>query len=161
MPAFVDYTTTSLGGNLWRFDYTINNSTPNIDFDELSIYFDVDSFTLLDSLVAPAGWHVLALQPDAGIQADGVYDALNLGGFVASGASLSGFSVVVTYRGTGVPEAPTFELIDSTQFSVVWSGSTSPVPGGAIPEPSTALLVLLPLWAIRQRVARGFSVPGR
>jgi hypothetical protein len=32
----VDYTAKSLGGNLWRYDYTIDNPTPSLGFDEVT-----------------------------------------------------------------------------------------------------------------------------
>lgn len=140
----IDYTTTSLGGNLWRYDYTINNTTPSIGFDGFTVYFDVNSFELLTGATAPANWDLLVLEPDTTLPADGLYDALHLGGPVGDGVSLSGFSVSLTYLGAGTPGAQPFELYMSDPFAVVYTGETSELRDpGQLPEPTSLALVLL------------------
>lgn len=141
----VDYSATALGGNLWRYDYTINN-TPGIVFDEMSIYFDVNRYELLTSPVAPAGWDPLVMQPEPVIPADGVFDVLNLNGYVANGETVPGFSVTFAYLGLGDPGVQSFDLLDSSEFIVTYSGRTSSgEPGGNVPEPGSAVLVVLAL----------------
>ena len=144
----VDYTATPLGGNLWRYDYTINNTTPSTGFDGLTVYFDVNAYELLTDLVAPVNWDPIAVQPDGGIPSDGFYDALNLGALLGDGASLSGFSVSFTYLRAGAPGAQRFDLYDSKNFSVLLSGTTSqPDDPRRVPEPASLALLLLGLGA--------------
>ena len=152
----VEFTTTSLGGNLWRYDYTINNMSPSLGFDELTLYFDVNSFGLLNAPTAPPGWDPIVIQRDTGLLSDGFFDVLNLGGLVSDGISVSGFSVEVSYFGGGAPGAQSFDLLDSSTFTVVFSGQTvqllDPVPV-PVPAPATGLLVVLALGiagAVRQ-----------
>lgn len=146
---YVDFAATALGGNLWRYDYTVNNTGPSIAFDELTVYFDPSSYASLSGPSAASGWDAIAIQPDSGIPADGYYDALSLGGLVANGASVSGFSVSFEFLESGVPGAQRFEFLNSSDFSVVLSGSTSPAaPVNQVPEPSSTALVLLGLVGI-------------
>lgn len=142
----VDFTTTSLGGNLWRYDYTINNETPSIGFDELTVYFDVNDYELLSSPVAPDGWDPLIIQPDPGIPADGFYDVLKLDGLLGQGVSVSGFSVSFAYLVDGTPGAQSFDLLDSSDFSVVYAGTTTVL--SAVPEPASLALMLAGLVGI-------------
>ena len=44
---------TSLGGSSWRYDYTINNPTRSMGFDEITVYFDSTKFTNLSGGTAP------------------------------------------------------------------------------------------------------------
>lgn len=146
---YVDFAATALGGNLWRYDYTINNTGPSIAFDELTVYFDSASYALLSGPSAASGWDAIAIQPDSGIPADGYYDALSLGGLVANGATISGFSVSFEFLGAGAPDVQRFEFLNSNDFSVVLSGSTSPTaPVNQVPEPSSTALILLGLAGI-------------
>jgi hypothetical protein len=138
----IDYVLTALGGNLWRYDYTINNPVPSLGFDELTVYFDVGQYELLSAPAAPAGWDPIAVQPDAGIPSDGFFDALNLGAPLADGASVSGFSVEFAYLGVGTPGAQRYELLDSLTLTIIGSGTTELAPA-AVPEPSTSMLALL------------------
>ena len=138
----VDYLATSLGGSLWRYDYTINNTTPSIGFDELTVYFDVATFRLLSNAIAPIDWDPLVVQPDAGLPTNGFFDALNLDGLLGDGASVSGFSVSFEYLGAGRPGAQAFDLLDSSNFIVVNSGTTERRDGSpAIPEPDRKSVV--------------------
>ena len=139
----VQYQVTSLGANTWRYDYTINNTTPSAGFDELTIYFDPSKYSLLNSPVAPAGWDPLVIQPDTGIPADGYFDVLNLGGLLADGASFTGFSIEFTYLLNGTPGSQSYDLYDSSDFILVGSGRTTGAPTNDVPEPDTLALMLL------------------
>ena len=67
----VDSTVTALGGSSWRYNYTINNPTPSLGFDEVTVYFDSTKYANLRAPIAPLGWDPLVVQPDTGIPADG------------------------------------------------------------------------------------------
>jgi hypothetical protein len=86
-----------------------------------------------------ADWDTLALQPDPGLPADGLYDALAL----VNNASLAdAFVVDFIWRGTGTPGTQRFEIFDDT-FAVIDEGGTIPAGGPTpIPEPTTLALVL-------------------
>ena len=141
----VQYTATPLGGSNWRYDYTIINTTPSAGFDELTIYFDPSRYGALASGTAPSGWDPLIVQPDTGIPADGFFDVLNLAGLLADGETVSGFSVVFSYLVAGTPGAQSFDLYESSNFTLVGSGRTAPTQATHVPEPQTLALMLAAL----------------
>lgn len=145
----VDYTVTNISGNQWRYDYTINNPTPGLAFDEVTIYFTEGVYELLTDATAPAGWDALAIDPDSGIPADGFYDVLNLGGLLSDGETVTGFSVGFTFLGAGTPGAQSFDLIYSRDFSVAYSGRTAAIAApGQVPEPTSLGLALIALGGV-------------
>lgn len=162
--ATVAYEVTFLGGNQWRYDYTVNNSMPSLRFDELTVYFDVNRYSTLASPLAPPGWDPIVIQPDIHIPANGFYDALNLSGINTTGASISEFFVSFDYIFAGTPSSQTYELVDSSTFSIVGSGMTIeapvvPNPPSTVPEPSSLLLMLLGLASVC--AASGFRFRGK
>ena len=140
----VKYTVASLGGNAWRYDYTLTNIDLTRPFDELTVFFDPSVYELLSAPLAPAEWDPIVVQPDTGIPSDGFYDVLKLSGPVTDISSISGFSVSFRYLSTGSPGAQPFTLLDSSGFITIQTGRTE-VPGAVVvvPEPPTALLLLL------------------
>ena len=60
----VDFTATALGGGIWLYDYTVNNNSPSLGFDELTIYFDPSTFSSLGTVSTAAGWDLILVQPD-------------------------------------------------------------------------------------------------
>ena len=154
----VEYTVAPLGVNAWRYDYTLTNIDLTTPFDELTVYFDFAKYELLSDPTAPTGWDPLVVRPDLGIPSDGFYDVLRLAGPLSDTNPVSGFSVSFLYLGIGTPGAQPFTLLHSSDFSVVQLGKTQ-VPGavGVVPEPSTAMLLLLAgplLMAIERRRRR-------
>jgi hypothetical protein len=143
----IDYTATPLGGNLWRYDYKVNNPTPSLGFDQLTVYFELGKYELLADPTAPVGWDPLVVQPDPGIPSNGFYDVLNLAGPLADGLSVAGFSVNFAYLGAGTPGSQPFELLDSAAgFTPVFSGTTVlPTVPPPVPEPASGALLVLGL----------------
>ncbi len=146
----VQYTTTALGGDLWRYEFTLQGQAPSGGFDGLTIYFAPTSFGLLTSLVAPPDWDPLVIQPDTALPADGFVDLLHVSGLLNGTVDPVGLSVDVRYLGTGSPSSQRFELYVSDPFSVVLSGETQ--QANEVPEPGTIFLVA---------VALGFGLSGR
>lgn len=145
----VDYTVTNISGNQWRYDYTINNPTPALAFDEVTIYFAEGVYELLTDATAPAGWDALAIDPDSGIPADGFYDVLNLAGLLGDGETVTGFSVSFNFLGAGTPGAQSFDLILSQDFSITYSGRTAAFgTPGQVPEPTSLGLALIALGGV-------------
>lgn len=137
----IDFTSTSLGGNQWRYDYVVTNNTLQSAIEEFTIYFDQSLFGLLSAPQAPQGWDPLVLQADVNIPAAGLYDALALNGGIGVGASGGGFSVVVEYFGAGTPGAQHFTVSDPLSFAELDAGQTGDalVP---IPLPASTWLLL-------------------
>jgi hypothetical protein len=148
--ATIDYTSTSLGGNAWRYDYTITNDGL-APINEFSVYFDETAFASLTLLSTAPSWDSLVLQPDLALPSRGLFDGLALSAGLAAGDVLSGFSVSFTYLLASAPGSQPFEIINPVTFGVVESGQTRlfvPGNGGGggvtspIPEPATWLLLL-------------------
>jgi hypothetical protein len=157
----LDSTLTSLGANQWRYDYTINNPT-DVYFDELTVYFDVANYGQLEAPIAPGSWDAVLVQPDAGIPANGYVDFWNPFDVMTPGSSESGFSVTFNFLGTGSPGAQSFDLIDSTTFAVVYSGTTTVVDSTIpVPESSSLSLVILGLaiGVLKFRLQKQASTP--
>jgi hypothetical protein len=143
----IQYSTTSLGGSSWRYDYVVTNDSL-ASLDEFAIHFDPASFADLVHLASPAGWSTTVLQPGPGA---GVFDSLGVDAGIANGASLGGFSVSFTFLGTGTPGSQPFDIIDPFVVppTILQSGVTT-----LVPEPAAALMLpagLLALWMARRR----------
>lgn len=142
----IDFTTIQIGTNHWRYDYTIHNDTLGIPIEEFTIFFDESTYANLGNIPSLAQWDLIALQPDSGIPADGLFDGLGLSGGIAAGATLSGLSVSFDYLGTGIPELQRFSIVDPVSFAVLDSGNTTNA-AVALPLPDTLSLVGLGLLA--------------
>lgn len=140
----VEYSLTALGGDVWRYDYSLSNIGPAENFDEFTVYFDAPGITGITAVATPAGWSSLVVQPDPQLPDAGFFDALNLAGVVPAGSVISGFSVSFSYLAGLMPGAQRFELVLSEPFQTVVSGVTSPAPS-AVPLPVPAALLLFGL----------------
>lgn len=157
--ASVDFSERFLGGTRWQYNYSLVSSGPSSGLDELTVYFDRTLFSSLEAIYAPTGWDVMVAQPDLAIPADGFYDALLSTGSPLSSAPVDGFQVSFTYLGNGAPPPQPYDLIRSSDFTTLESGMTVQVAPAALPEPSTAWLMLLGLmvlsaskWTLKPRV---------
>ena len=136
----ITFTTTSLGSDNWRYDYTLNLDAAAPAFDEFTIYFNGSSFASLVNPIGPPGWDAIAVQPDLAIPAEGFFDALRLGP-PSPLATIPGFSVTFRLLSGDSPGNQQFELLNSADLTVVASGITEPGVAAPVPEPSTLLLV--------------------
>lgn len=136
--ASVDLPDVTLGQDLYRYDYLLDEFPYDADFG-FSVLFDPALYASLESPPSAVGseWDIISLQPDVALPADGLYDALAL---VNSPLALSGFSVEFVWLGGGTPGVQPFVVYD-TSFAPVEVGQT-------IPEPGTALSLLLGLCMI-------------
>lgn len=125
-----------LGGGLWRYDYTLyNTSDPIADagFDLFDFFLTFDPTRSLTMITLPTGWEIIA---GAGL-AD-IFSAnpgpSPIGTDIAPGESLSGFSFAFNYRAGDLPFETLF--VNPLGDPASYAGTTAPVP-----EPSTLLLL--------------------
>jgi len=166
------YATEHLGGDTWRYDYTLGNQT-GAPIESFRIYFDFGlyefeltevelfpGFTALEvdpgSYAGPANWDIYVAPTDEifGVPLDGYFDALALGAPHAPGALLGGFSIVFSFLGAGAPGSQYFELLDAFGTNVLGSGFTQRMAIVDVPEPGSAGLLalgLLAAWRFRIR----------
>jgi hypothetical protein len=153
----IQYTLIPLGGDLYRYVYTITNSPGSSPAELFDILFDTSLYSETSlQIVTPtnlhADWSEQLLGSLPGIPA--AYDVLSLKGGVAGGTFVTGFSVQFRWLGAGVPGAQPFKVYNATNFQLLQSGSTSGVL--AVPAASTFSLltlafgVVLIVWAQRR-----------
>ncbi|HEV8543140.1 MAG TPA: hypothetical protein VGR78_12165 [Verrucomicrobiae bacterium] len=135
----IDYNLVSLGGNQWKYTYTVENDTIAGAITDFLIYFpslsssDAFNYTL-DSTITPTGWNGSLFAPSA----------VDLGGFaewsggsIPAGGSDGVFGVEFTYTGTERLGQQSFEVYDDN-FNLLDSGSTSRA-GAAVPEQTATM----------------------
>jgi hypothetical protein len=134
----VNFTTTELGGNSWRYDYSFSGLNLSSN-QELDIAFDASSFGTLSEGVAGTGFDLALFQPDLPPGAAGQYSLLAL---VNNPATTGTFSVDFIYKGTGTPGSQPFAIYDDNFIPIhlLLTGTTAPLASGAAPEPSTMWL---------------------
>ena len=140
------------GEDLWRYEYVVSG----FDFLEnqgFSIEFDDSLYSDLEDPPPPVSpdWDIISLQPDPGVPAPGLYDALALTDHASLGQT---FGLTFVWLG-GAAQVPGAQPFTISQFDaagallgVLDSGSTA-----AVPEPSTMLLLgsALALSRLRRR----------
>lgn len=126
----IHYDVTNVSANTWEYSYTVNNDTLGFDIEEFTVYFEsglYQNLAITDVNAVP-GWDPLTVEPDNFLNNDGFYDALAMGGGLAPGNGIGGFTVRFEFLGTGMPGSQLFEVVDPLDFTVLDSGQTSLVP---------------------------------
>lgn len=144
----IQYSLVSLGGNAYRYIYSItNNGSSGAPVQLFDILFDTSLYQESSlQIVTPSSLHsqwsevLLAGVPPA---IPAAYDALALQGGVAAGTTVTGFSVQFTWLGPGVPGAQPFQIYDPQTFQLTQSGQTSSSSSVSVPAASTLSLILL------------------
>jgi hypothetical protein len=143
----IQYTIVPVGGNVYRYVYSITNNaaTGSAAIQLFDILFDTSLYQESSlQIVTPAPLHtqwseqLLSSAPSV----PAAYDALSLTGGIAAGSTVTGFSVQFTWLGTGNPGSQPFQVFDPNTFAVLQSGVTSTLPVG-VPAASTLTLFLL------------------
>lgn len=160
----VNYQSTNLGGNAYRYDYTITNDgsiTPEIGlFDILfdPALYDEASLLNVSNPSLDAGWSQMFLGSGIGVPA--AFDVFANGSGIELGSSVAGFAVQFLWLGAGSPGAQGFEIYDPETFELLGSGtSTLRPPATTVPEPTafalmTSALAMLALLRRRPRWTR-------
>lgn len=143
----VTYDLIALGGNAFRYDYTISNDGSlgaGVAVELFDISFDASLYqesSLVISTSSPLNteWDENILASAPGIPA--IYDAFALNGGIAGGASATGFSVSFTWLGG--PQGPggqVFEIFDPVTFALLEAGTTN--AASPVPVPGTMVLMV-------------------
>jgi hypothetical protein len=118
------------GQDLWEYSYRVSdlalaaNQGFAIRFDQ-TLYLDLQS----PPPWVNGAWNVMTLQPDLGLNADGLYDALALQG---NPSLANSFSINFVWLGSGTPGAQPYEIYD-TDFATLARGETVAPPPAALP----------------------------
>jgi hypothetical protein len=154
----IDFTAQSVGGNTWRYDYSVTNDTLTDPLEEFTIFFDRNFYSNLQVAASPSGWDSLVVQPDLNIPDHGFFDSLSLMGGLLPGQTASGFSVLFDWTGTSEPGGQSFSVVDPESFEPIDGGTTrrpNAPPPVSVPEPGTLILFALGLLALLGRPRRG------
>ena len=154
----IEYEVTELGGDSFRYDYTITNDgsiTNNLEL--FGINFDptlYDEFSLLPDLTGEAldNWDGTILGSGIGLPA--AFDLFAFGPGLATGDTLSGVGIEFTWIGLDLPGSQDFEVFDSFTFDFLGGGfSELRVDEGpiAVPEPPMWTLLMAGLGLLRMR----------
>ena len=152
--ATIEYTTTSLGGTQWQYDYAITNDSLDAAIDEFTIFFAQGLYSNVMPMAAPAGWDAIAVNADPALGSAGFFDAAASGTGIAPGKTLAGFSATFNFLGSGLPGAQTFDIVDPVTFVTLQNGVTSSASAVSVPSPAVWALMLvgaLPLLGSRRR----------
>jgi hypothetical protein len=151
----ISYSSSALGGERWRYAYTVQVLPGESAIDEFTVYFDTSQYRNLLVEGSPPNWDSIVLQPDLSIPSDGMFDSLALDTGIEPGHVLGNFFVSFDFSGSGTPGAQRYEVVDPVTFAVIRSGLTDagePPPGPSeLPEPGTLTLVLAGAFAFLVR----------
>ncbi|WP_373501869.1 PEP-CTERM sorting domain-containing protein [Desulfococcus sp.] len=135
--------------DLWRYDYTLKNtSDPILDegFDIYEVFFEYDFNSSFSVLSLPADWD-LTYGSGFGTGISLVAGPSPFGSDIAPGQSLSGFSFLFDYQAGALPFEVTFANPEDVDNPVIMAGNSAPgtIP---VPEPSTMISLLLGLTGV-------------
>lgn len=139
-----DLADTTVGQDLWRYDYTL--SGPVDAFGSVNLLFGHASYADLLSQTTDATLSLLDTQPDAGLLADGVVFVTPTNGLLAG--DTTALSVQFVWLGQGAPGSQPFEVVDGNGSPAGSGRSAAPAVNG-VPEPSALALALTALLALR------------
>jgi hypothetical protein len=144
----VRYIVEPVGGNVYRYVYSITNSGGSPTVQLFDILFDTSLYQESSlQIVTPAPlnsqWSQQILHSVPPI-VPAAYDVFSIAGGIPAGATVTGFSVQFTYLGSGTPGAQPFQVYDATTFALLQAGTT--LQGiTSIPTASTVSLSVLGL----------------
>jgi len=134
----VTYTETSLGGGIFRYDYTVSNSLDPVSQAGFNLFDLVFTFPSAPSILSlPGGWE--AIREMNSVEVFSTNSGPPPGGTdIAPGDSLGGFRFLFTTRIGDVPFTASFVNPINPNQPLVLSGTST---SSAVPEPMTVLLL--------------------
>jgi len=157
------YEVENIEDNQWKYNYTVGNET-DAPIDWFTIWFDPELYEFdtvgsgddveadPESYVGPAEWDIIVavptpLLPGPDDDQFGLYDGFTplpdestLGRPVDPGSRVSGFSMIFTWLGTGMPGKQPFTLGGDWLPTDLF---TEPLAAGPVPVPEPGTLGLL------------------
>jgi hypothetical protein len=130
--AVINYEASNLGGDTWRYDYTVTNDGSTTALVGLwDILFDTASYaesslSIVSSPALAAAWDERIL--GSGLLIPAAYDVAAISGGIATGQSRDGFAVQFRWLGAGTPGPQPFQIFDPNTFGLLGSGTTAVVP---------------------------------
>jgi hypothetical protein len=160
--AVVLYQTISLGGGIFRYNYSIFNNAalgPGVPIELFDVLFDPalyqeSSLAFVSPPPLSTQWSEMVFTSVPPLPA--LYDVLANTGGIPDGGSVSGFSVQFAWLGQGTPGSQPFRIYDSQTFDLLLSGTTA-----SAPEPSTVALLATSLACVVFRYRRRRNCPER
>ena len=155
----IEYALSSLGGNSYRYTYTITNVSLSGPVQDILLDFDAALFDELSLVFSNNGrteWSGAVFGSVFGTPAQ--LDIYTSGAGLGIGEQIEGLSIDFTWNGVGLPGAQAFTVYDPATFTALDAGVTVPAdvtPPGGVPEPATASLVLLALLCLGSAGRRG------
>lgn len=130
------YELASLGGNTWRYIYTVVNDNPPLG--QAIEWFQIQ-FPGATALTAASGpsitsrWDEAIFPEVLGVE-PATYDVLARLDGIGSGQHETGFAVDFSWTGTGLPASQSYSILDPASLGVIADGQTlmaagTPVPG--------------------------------
>ena len=134
----IAYDLESLGGNGYRYTYTVTNDGTTGGAVELfdvlfdPALYDESSLTIATNDPPSSSWDQIILA--SGLSVPAAYDALSLTGGIPIFGFETGFKVEFQWLGADLPGAQGFAIYDPVTFDLLESGNTTVVPlPGALP----------------------------
>lgn len=141
---YTDITLSDLGNDLWQYSFAFEN-TGSEDIEEITVWTEYGLTGLEITTVNAQGWDEIIIPADDFIKSGAGYDLLNTDTPLASGGTISGFSVAFVYAGDAtLLEMPWYECINASTYETQYS---------SIPEPATMDLLGLGGLFIRRKRA--------
>lgn len=139
----IDYEVVSLGGNQYRYVYSVVNNGAFSDSTAIGLFdimFDTDlyletSLNIVSDSAITTAWDEMILDSGEGVPAG--YDVLALLNGVGVGQTVTDFAVEFEWLGSGAPGAQAFEIYDPITFELLATGMTT-----AVPEPQVIWMML-------------------
>lgn len=148
----IDLTDTTLGEDLWSYQYHVDGFTFSPD-QGFTVYFNESQYSTLSNPQGGPEWDILLAQPDVNIPAAGFFDALNLSSGMAANFD---FSVdVVWLGGLAAPGSQFFERYEliNSGITILETGDTVP-SASEVPEPASLSLTATGLIVAIQAIRR-------
>lgn len=137
---------TRVGGHTWDASFTVQADSGQT-VEAFSIYFDWTQVSNLVVWGSPSDWDSLAIQADAALASDGLFDTLALAGGITDGSPLGGFTARFDWADPDGPSMLRYTINDPVTFAELERGAAAITIGGGggstVPEPASWALILV------------------